>query len=286
MKPLERRLNAFRPDLADERLRGKVDAERFIAGKPMRVSAPVLDMLSAPRPDGGLDTQLLMGDAVTLFDEHERFAWVQATRDGYVGYVSMEGLGVPEPGPTHVVTAPRTFVYREPDMKKRMTAALSLGDQVIVSGAATTRGTDYAMLASGEAMIAAHLRPLGHAVDDFVAVAELLEHTPYLWGGASAFGIDCSGLVQLSMRMAGRQVLRDTDLQEQSVGDRIDVGLDLAGLRRGDLVFWRGHVAVMTDADTIIHANGHAMAVSRETLREAVERIAYLYGEPTSFRRP
>lgn len=286
MTGLDRRLHAFRPDLADERLRGKVDAERFVEGRPMRVSAPVLDLLRAPRPDAGLDTQLLMGDEVTLFDEDEGFGWVQAARDGYVGHVSLTGLTGPEPLPTHVVAVPRTFAYREPDMKTRTAAALSLGSHVTVSGAATTRGTDYAVLASGEALIAAHLRPLGHAVEDFVAGAELLEHTPYLWGGASAFGIDCSGLVQLAMRMTGRVVLRDTDMQAQSIGDALDIGSDLAGLRRGDLVFWRGHVAIMTDGDTIIHANGHTMTVAREPLRQAVDRIAYLYGEPTGFRRP
>jgi cell wall-associated NlpC family hydrolase len=117
-------------------------------------------------------------------------------------------------------------------------------------------------------------------------VAEALLSTPYLWGGTSAFGIDCSGLVQLSMRMAGRTVPRDTDMQASGLGEPFDPGADLAGLRRGDLVFWKGHVAIMLDGKNIIHANGHAMMVSRERLSDAVERIAYLYGGPTGFRRP
>ena len=142
------------------------------------------------------------------------------------------------------------------------------------------------MLASGEAMIAGHLRPVGEPAADYVAVAETLIDTPYLWGGTTGFGIDCSGLVQLSMRMAGRDVLRDTDMQAATVGEPVEPGPDFSALRRGDLVFWKGHVAIMTDAASMIHANGHTMIVSREGLREAIDRIGYLYGQPTGFRRP
>ena len=149
-----------------------------------------------------------------------------------------------------------------------------------------TRGTGYAVLASGEALIAAHLLPEAEIKDEYVDVAEALLSTPYLWGGTSAFGIDCSGLVQLSMRMTGRSVPRDTDMQASGLGEPIDPGADMAGLRRGDLVFWKGHVAIMLDEKNIIHANGHTMTVSHEELRSAVDRIAYLYGGPTGFRRP
>lgn len=286
MSALDKRLNAFRPDLADARLQGLVDARRFVAGRQARVTVPVLDLKSAPRPDGGLDTQLLMGDEVLVFDEAEGFAWVQARRDGYVGHAASAGLSDAVPEPTHEVRVPRTFSYREPDMKKQATGCLSMGDAVRIVGGATTRGTGYALLESGEALIAGHLRPVGETVEDFVSVAETLEHTPYLWGGKSAFGIDCSGLVQLCLRMAGRDVLRDTDMQARSIGEPLDIGDDLADLRRGDLVFWSGHVAIMLDAATMIHANGHTMTVAREGLHDAVNRIAYLYGRPTGFRRP
>ena len=285
MNALDRRLQAFRPNLADERLRGAVEAQRFVAGKPARVALPVLDLRNAPRPDAGLDTQLLAGDEVTVFEEAEGFAWVQGTRDGYVGYAPATGLAGPGAAPTHVVVAPRTFSYREPDMKKPATGAFSMGCRLTVVGEATTRGTDYALLESGEALVAAHLRPVGAVGGDYVAVAEELERTPYLWGGSSAFGIDCSGLVQLSMRMAGSDVRRDTDMQAATIGAALEIGSDLAGLRRGDLVFWKGHVAIMADEDTMIHANGHTMMVSREPLAAAVERIAYIYGPPTGFRR-
>lgn len=286
MTGLDRRLNAFRPDLADIRLEGQVEAARFVAGRPARVAAPVLDVRNAPRAEAGLDTQLLAGDEVELFDEAGGFAWVRSTRDSYVGYVAAAGLAFDEPTPTHVVAAPRTFAYARPDMKTPATACFSIGSRLRMVGRAETRGTAYVLLESGEALVAAHLRPEDETVGDFVAVAELLERTPYLWGGASAFGIDCSGLVQLSMRMAGRSVPRDTDMQAQAVGLPLDIGDDLAGLRRGDLVFWKGHVAIMLDADTIIHASGHAMSVVREKLRPAIDRIAHLYGRPTGFRRP
>lgn len=285
MNALDRRLQAFRPDLADERLKGAVEAQRFVTGRPARVAAPVLDLRNAPRPDAGLDTQLLAGDEVMVFEETEGFAWVQGARDGYVGYAPATGLAEPGAAPTHVVAVPRTFSYREADMKKPATGALSMGSRLTVVGGATTRGTDYALLESGEALVAAHLRPVGTVSGDYVAVAEELERTPYLWGGSSAFGIDCSGLVQLSMRMAGSDVRRDTDMQAATIGAALEVGNDLAGLRRGDLVFWKGHVAIMVDEKTIIHANGHTMMVSREPLAAAVERIAYLYGAPTGFRR-
>jgi cell wall-associated NlpC family hydrolase len=280
------RLHAFRPDLADARLQGEVTAERFVAGRPARISASVADVRKAPRPDSGLNTQLLFGDEVVVFEETEGFAWLQAERDGYVGYVSSGDLAPRGAEPTHVVTALRSFVYPGPDMKFPRNGQLSIGSQVTVTGFAETRGTRYGLLPSGEAVVLQHLAPLGTTSDDFVAVAERLIDTPYLWGGFSAFGIDCSGLVQLSMRMTGRKVLRDSDMQEASLGTPVDAGAEFSQLRRGDLVFWKGHVAIMTDGENMIHANGHTMTVAREGLRQAIDRIGYLYGGPTSFRRP
>lgn len=286
MSTLDKRLHAFRDDLADARLEGRVEAGRFVAGRPARIGVSVADMLNAPDMGAGLNTQLLLGDDVLVFEEGPDWAWVQAVRDNYVGYVSrtaIEAIGVE---PVHVVAVPRTFLYSGADLKLPRMGCLSMGSRVSVEGFAETRGTKYGLLASGEALIAAHLRPIGEYADDYVSAAEELLSTPYLWGGTSAFGIDCSGLVQLSMRMAGRSVPRDTDMQASGLGEPLDAGANMASLRRGDLVFWKGHVAIMLDGRNIIHANGHTMMVSREKLSDAVERIAYLYGGPTGFRRP
>lgn len=280
------RLHAFRPDLADVRLQGEVASARFTEGRPARIRVAVADLLRAPRPDAGLDTQLLAGDAVRVFDERDGFAWVQAEADSYVGYVSAAALTGDLALHTHVVRVLRTFLYSAPDMKLPRTGERSLGSHVAVEGYRETRGTRYALLAGGEAMVACHLQPVDSHAEDYVAVAQTLLRTPYLWGGASAFGLDCAALVQLSLRIAGKAVPRDTDMQVAAIGEAVDAGRNHENLRRGDLVFWRGHVAVMVDRETVIHANGHTMDVAHERLADAVGRIGYLYGGPTAFRRP
>lgn len=286
MTTQDSRLHAFRPDLADTRLQGKVEAARFVAGRPGRIVQPVADIRKAPEAKSGLNSQLVFGDDVEIFEAGEQWSWVQAERDGYVGYVPTAAIGDREAEATHVVAVPRTFVYPGPDLKLPCRGALSMGSRVTVVGRAETRNTLYAMLETGEAVIESHLLLGESCAADYVDVAETLIHTPYLWGGATGFGIDCSGLVQLSMRMTGVAVLRDTDMQVGSIGQPLSVDTEFSNLRRGDLVFWRGHVAIMTDAASMIHASGHTMLVSREKLAEAVTRIEPLYGLPTAFRRP
>lgn len=283
MTHFDRRLHAIRDDLADARLRSEVQATRYAEGRRAFVRAPVADLKREPSDAAGLDTQLIHGAAVTLFDEAVGWAWVQAEHDGYVGYVAADVLAEAQEKPTHRVAVPRSFVYPGPDLRFPRQAVLSMGSAVAIADETETRGTRYLLTGDGDALIAAHLRPLGTAAQDYVSVAELFLNTPYLWGGTTGFGIDCSGLVQTSMMMAGRRVLRDTDMQEASIGDEIDPA---AGLQRGDLVFWKGHVAIMIDPAMMIHANGHTMMVSLEPLADAIDRIGYLYGHPTRYRRP
>lgn len=279
---LDRRLNAFRPDLADIALRGKVDAERFATPEAAMVGQPVVALRPKPDRATGIDTELLLGEEVRVFERAEGWAWVQAVDDGYVGYLPEDTLG-PVVTATHIVTVPRTFVYSGADLRFPTRTALSMGSRLTITGEAETRGTRYLMLADGGALVASHLRPVSDPpAADYVSVAGLFLETPYLWGGKSGFGIDCSGLVQLAMRLAGHAAPRDSDMQASGLG----MPIERKDLRRGDLVFWKGHVAIMEDERTMLHANGHTMTVARETLEATIERIGWLYGTPTGYRRP
>jgi cell wall-associated NlpC family hydrolase len=277
---LDRRLHAFRPDLADEALKGSVEAQNFVRGEPSRIAVPVAQLRPAPDLARGIDTELLFGETVRVFHRADGFAWVQADQDGYVGYLPETMLGMPAEA-THRITVPRTFVYPEAELRKPPQAMLSMGSRVTVVGEAETRGTRYFMLADGGAVIARHCLSVSEVVgDDYVAVAERFVETPYLWGGRSGFGIDCSGLVQLALLMVGEPAPRDSDMQA-----RIGTAIAREELRRGDLVFWKGHVGIMEDEETLLHANGHTMTVARENFVAAVDRIGWLYEQPTGYRR-
>ncbi|MDP2118899.1 MAG: NlpC/P60 family protein [Hoeflea sp.] len=282
---LDRRSHAYRPDLADIRLRDRVAADRYTEGAPAHVTVPVASVSPRPDPDCGIDTQVLMGETLRVFDQSDGWAWVQLDADFYVGYVRLDAIGQGAGAATHVVSVPRSFVYPGPDLRFPHRAAVSMGSRVKVTGAAETRGTPYALLDDGTAMIAAHLRPVGEtAPEDAVSVALRFLHTPYLWGGRSGFGIDCSGLVQMALSMTGTPAPRDSDQQAASLGSVIDPARD--GLARGDLVFWKGHAGFLEDAETLLHASGGTMTVTREPLEDAIARIARLYGPPTGYRRP
>ncbi|MGH6860189.1 MAG: NlpC/P60 family protein [Phyllobacterium sp.] len=282
---LDKRLHVFRPDLADESLSDLVEAERLVAGTAMRIADAVADVRCEPRGDAEMTTQFLHGDDVLVFEDDNGWCWVQNERDGYVGYVVDTCLGPRRDEPTHIVIAPRTFLYAGSDLRSPRTGTLSMGSIVTIAGGQERRGTLYAMLPGGEAIIAKHLVPIDEVTQDHVAVAETLMHTPYLWGGSSAFGLDCSGLVQLCLLMTGRGVLRDTDMQEASLGEWMEPDETYHNLKRGDFVFWKGHVGMMASHSTLLHASGHTMSVTLEPLRDAIERIAYLYGKPTAVKR-
>lgn len=282
---LDHRAHAYRPDLADIRLKGQVTAERYTEGALGEVSVPVADIRPRPDADCSIDTQALLGETLTVFDISAGWAWVQLAADGYVGYVREEAIREGTSGATHVVSVPRSFVYPGPDLRFPHLKALSMGSRVRIVGAAETRGTPYAILEDGSAIIATHLQPIGEiAPGDAVSVAARFVDTPYLWGGRTGFGIDCSGLVQLALAMTGKPSPRDSDQQAANLGAVIDP--ESNGLQRGDLVFWKGHVGFLEDPDTLLHASGGTMYVTREPLQAAIERIAKLYGLPTAYRRP
>jgi cell wall-associated NlpC family hydrolase len=278
MTPLDPRLTPARPDLAAAQLRGQVAADAYVEGRALHVCVGTADLRQAPAPDAPLDTQALFGEDVMLYEDLEGWGWVQLARDGYVGYMSMAALTEGRIKPTHRVTVNRSFVYPGPDLKFSARDALPLGAAVRVRA---TKG-GFAQIDDAAFVFSAHLLPSGERPQDFVAVAERLLHAPYLWGGKTSLGIDCSGLVQISLDAAGIDAPRDTDLQEQALGLPIAVDADLAGLRRGDLVFWRGHVGIMRDETTLLHANAHHMLVASEPLRIARDRSLAKTAQPIS----
>ena len=281
---LDPRLNAYRIDLADEKLRNQVASENYTSSRPAHVISHFADILKEPDHDSGLQTQILSGHDLEVFENRNGWSWIQRQVDGYVGYVASDQLTDGTFPATHMILNPRTFLYPEPDLKSPRCGYLSMGSRVWVTGSTETRGTRYAELKNGSYVVEKHLIAIGEWRDDPVAVAETLLHAPYLWGGDSGFGIDCSGLVFLSNMLCGIKVLRDSDMQALTIG--VELETDYKSLRRGDLVFWKGHVGMMADHEFLLHANGNTMNVAIERLDEAIERIGYLYGQPTAVRRP
>ncbi|MBB3612780.1 NlpC/P60 family protein [Rhizobium sp. BK602] len=279
---LDRRLHAFRPDLAEASLRGQVEAERFVEGVRAQVVVPVVALRPQPDLARGIDTELLLGEEVDVFERRDGWAWVKAVSDGYVGYLPQGAVKEGLAAPTHIVVPQRTFLYPEPELRKPYAAVLSMGSRIRVAGTAEARGNHYVVLADGTAIFAKHVQPIGYNDGgDYVDVAAKFMETPYLWGGRSGLGVDCSSLIQLALLMTGRSAPRDSDMQAAGLGEPIA----REELRRGDFVFWKGHAAVMEDAETIIHANGNTMTVARENFAAAVERIGWLYEYPTGYRR-
>jgi cell wall-associated NlpC family hydrolase len=262
------RRHAYRADLAAESLRGLVEAPRYAKGESRQVGAPSLPLRREPRFDATLDTEALQGEIVTLYDESEGWAWVQLGRDGYVGYVPSEGLTRDIAASTHRVSVLRTYVYPEPDGKTPPLALLSLNARITGSNAEGR----FLPLAGGGYLFADHAAPIGKVEPDFVAVAEAFLGTPYLWGGRTSIGLDCSGLVQLALEAAGQSAPRDADMQAEELGRAIP-WRPSTKLRRGDLVFWEGHVGIMVSGQDFLHANAFHMAVEVEPFTAAKRRI-------------
>jgi cell wall-associated NlpC family hydrolase len=276
---LDPRLNAYRPDLAAAELRGKVEAAQFVEPVLHQVVHGQAPLRREPRHDAPLDTEALFGERVKVFEiDDEGWAWGQLVADGYVGYLPAAALVKAGPEPTHKVAVLRTHAFPGPDIKLPPFVALPFGAGVPV--AKEERG--FALTAAGRYLPPSHLTPLDAKEPDFVVVAERFAGTPYLWGGKTSLGIDCSGLVQVALQAAGVDCPRDTYMQEAHFKN--DVAL--SELRRGDLIFWKGHVAIARDPHTIIHANAHHMMVAIEPAGGAIERIKKAGSAVTSVKRP
>jgi cell wall-associated NlpC family hydrolase len=274
------RRHAYRADLADAKLKGLIKAERYVQGEARQVIAPSLPLRREPRFNSILETEALMGETVTVFAESEGWAWVQIDRDLYVGYMPSEGLSASIIEPTHRIAALRTYVYPEPDGKSPPRALLSL-NALFTAKAEEDR---FLALEDGGYVFAPHALPAGEVVDDPVAVAEAFLGTPYLWGGRTSIGLDCSGLVQLAFEAGGYVAPRDADMQAAEFGEPI-TWRDGSVLQRGDLVFWEGHVGIMTSTTHLLHANAFHMAVELEPLADAKARIKEAGYEVIGVRR-
>jgi len=249
---------------------------RRVTGIPMVIGMPIVDL--ARRPDGPRDRQLLLGEDVTVLQAIGDTAFVQARKDAYVGYLPVGSLSEASRPATHSVTAPATHTYPHPDIKCRESLTLSFGARLTVTG------EDSAFFATPQGFVPKpHLTPLEQPLPDPVAVAELFLGTPYLWGGNSRAGIDCSGLIQTACLACAIPCPGDSDQQEQALGKALPGD---TRPERGDLLFWKGHVAWVLNDTEILHANAHTMSVARESRLCAIDRIRHAGEGPiTSHKR-
>jgi cell wall-associated NlpC family hydrolase len=264
---LDPRLHAYRPDLADARLRGLVAAPRYTEGTEARVIAGRAPLRRAPSPQAELDNFCHYGECLLVFDNSDGFVWCQSQFDRYVGYVESADVAPgPAPPPTHFVATPGSYAYEAPDLRSPPRDFLPRHAAVtIVETGLMTRGTEYARLDTGYHLPFACLSPEPPRSPDVAAAAALYLGCPYLWGGKSFLGIDCSGLVQNAFRDIGLAVLRDTDMQRDTIGALIPAGTE-ADLRRNDLLYMQGHVLIYEGDGSVIHADGASMTVRREPL--------------------
>jgi len=282
MRAFDPRVTPARADLAAKELEGKAAAARYVAGEVYEVIEPQAPLRGEPSHDAPLLTEALKGERVTIYEKNdEGWAWGQLAADGYVGWLSANALTPPGAPPTHKVAALRTLVFPGPSIKLAPLEALPLGARVAVA----RREERMAVTQSGGYLPEVHLAPIDVYEADFVAVAERFLGVPYLWGGKTVLGLDCSGLVQIALAACGISCPRDSDMQEEALGSPVAAAADLSDLQHGDLVFWTGHVAIVRDRANFLHANAFHMAVAIEPIGDAIARIRGAGGEITSVRR-
>jgi hypothetical protein len=281
---LDPRLHAYRADLADMRLCGQVEAPRFKEGHPARVTAGVVPVRRAPQPDAAIDTFFHYGETLRVFDERDGFAWCQSDRDRYVGYVETTALVSGTPA-THYVANLGAYRYAEPDLRSSVVDFLPRHCAVSVAQSGLLcRNTAYARLDDGGFVPESCLSREPPRSPDLGAAAALYLGCPYLWAGRSFLGIDCSGLVQEAFRDMGVSVLRDTDMQRETIGTAVTIAR-IAELRRNDLIYIPGHVMIATSRGRVIHASGDGMVVRRDNLTKLLRRWGYAIAD-LAVRRP
>ena len=268
---IDRRINAFRDDLAAAALVGIVTAPRYSDGVYRRCSASSAMLHGAPGDDAVAVSELLFGETFIVFDSIGGWAWGQCLHDHYVGWLRGAVLAPHGAVPaTHWIVAPTAPVFAAADLKARVVATLPMHARIVAGESASGF-----VAAAGGFVHHRHVRPLTAHRADPVAVALDFAGTPYVWGGRRRDGIDCSGLTQAAIRACGVFCPRDADQQAAAFAV-----IDPADRRRGDLVSFPGHVGLLADADTLVHANAHWMTTLAEPLADAAARLA-----PTAFHR-
>jgi hypothetical protein len=235
------------------------------AHKQRRILSPVADTREVPDASalrGKFESQLVFGEDFLV--EEESGDWCRGTcsHDGYAGWIEAKHLGDSLPPSTHIVTATRTHVYRDASIKSPLLTTLSFGSRV----SSNLSDEKFLCLEGGGWIYAQHLSPISSVEPDYVATALKFIETPYLWGGRSAFGIDCSGLVQVAFARASIKTARDTEEQFATIGTPVATPV------RGDIIFFKGHVGIMTDEKDILHANAFHMKVTIEPLNTVANR--------------
>ncbi|SFO48038.1 NlpC/P60 family protein [Bradyrhizobium sp. Ghvi] len=275
------RLWPARGDIAAKYLEGQVPADRYVTGEEFEIIEAIAPMREQPSSNAMLMTEALRGERVTIYDRNgEGWAWGQLASDGYVGWLPDAALVKPAAAPTHKVSALRTLVFPGPSIKLPPADALVLGSKLTI----VREDGPFAVTRDGAFLPKAHLVPLDSREPDFVAVAERFVGTPYLWGGKSSLGIDCSGLVQVALTAAGIGCLRDSDMQQAGIGRALEPH-ERSSLQRGDLIFWKGHVAIARDSSTMVHANAHHMATVIEPIEPAIARIKQTGSDVVAIKR-
>ncbi len=279
MSELDPRLTPARPDLAADYLEGRVEAACFVRGQRHQAVRGLADLRRAPAVDAPLDSQLLHGELVQVYETRDGWAWLQNETDGYVGYARAAALSREIAAPSHVVKVLRSFVYPEPDLMAPPLDCLTMMGAVTVTG----ERQGFSERAGGGWLYGKHLALLAESAEDHVATALEFLGVPYLWGGKSSLGLDCSALVQIALHRAGRPCPRDSAHQEAALGAALPAGTPP---ERGDLIYFPEHVAIALDDWRVVNANAHDMLVAIEPLPELAARAEALYGHGiTAVRR-
>jgi len=278
---LDPRINVYRSDLAAASLKGKVDADRFVSPVRMCVAAPLAPMHKQPAADTRYTSELWFGEMVDVYDRAEGWAWCQSAREGYVGYVRAAALTDVITQASHRLAVAASHLYPEPSMKSAPAQWIPFGARLAV----TEEHRGFSRLADGRWAVTRHLLAVGAAEPDVFATAMLFSGVPYLWGGGSTAGIDCSGLVQAALLNAGEACPRDSDQMAATLGRALADDTDPSALARGDLVYFPGHVMMADGQGNVVHANAHYMAVALEPVEVVRRRCTPAEADGWRYRR-